>query len=638
MSGVFGYCGPGARDARSVADHMGSALRRLPHQRMAVTPAAPGVALGIHGPKSLAQTVESVASPDGRFRLWLVGDLIDVGLEAPSDGQVAVPGASDEARLVLEHYRTAGISGLTSLSGGFLVALWDAEERELILVNDRFGLYPHYFTIVSGGFVFAPELKPLQFAPGFRAQLDLVAVAEFIRFQHLLGDRTWLEGVSVLPYGSIVRFRPDEARLTVTRYWDWDRVPRLEMSFNEGVDAAAGCFRSAVTARIRPRERAGVFLSGGLDSRLTAGVIAARQPVDTFTFGHPGCRDVQYARRVARSLGTRHHEHRLVGGAWVLEQMARHLALTEGFHGWHHMHGISMLEEAGEWIDVNLTGWDGGTILRAYAVNPQRDLALRRCRDGQELERLLFESMSQQLTWPGLSDHEAEALTARTLPQLPDLASGSVHDQFRRAIGFDSDRRADYFVAQQHVRRMSVNIVVMARSQLAVRCPYFDYALVDLCYGLPDAVRTDPSLVRAVLQRLAPALTWIPYEADLRLPHPSAGVRWVHALPRRAAHRLGRAGIRLWSERPRLYADYEQYLREDLRSWAEGLLFDRRTADRGFFDQAEVRALWERHLSGRELWTIGKISPLITVEQVCRYLVDGDPAEAAALGPTPGIR
>jgi asparagine synthase (glutamine-hydrolysing) len=31
----------------------------------------------------------------------------------------------------------------------------------------------------------------------------------------------------------------------------------------------------------------------------------------------------------------------------------------------------------------------------------------------------------------------------------------------------------------------------------------------------------------------------------------------------------------------------------------------------------------ERHLSGREHWTIGKIAPLITYEMMLRWFVDG---------------
>lgn len=72
---------------------------------------------------------------------------------------------------------------------------------------------------------------------------------------------------------------------------------------------------------------------------------------------------------------------------------------------------------------------------------------------------------------------------------------------------------------------------------------------------------------------------------------------------------------------------YEHYLRTDLRAWSEGILFDGRLNERELFDSTAVRALWERHQRGNELWTIGKIAPLISVELVIRALLD-EPPEA----------
>ena len=47
------------------------------------------------------------------------------------------------------------------------------------------------------------------------------------------------------------------------------------------------------------------------------------------------------------------------------------------------------------------------------------------------------------------------------------------------------------------------------------------------------------------------------------------------------------------------------------------------------FDPDEVRRLWERHLRGDELWTIGKVAPLITIELVLRSLMDEHSSIAA---------
>ncbi|NCC32768.1 MAG: hypothetical protein EOM24_12220 [Chloroflexia bacterium] len=87
----------------------------------------------------------------------------------------------------------------------------------------------------------------------------------------------------------------------------------------------------------------------------------------------------------------------------------------------------------------------------------------------------------------------------------------------------------------------------------------------------------------------------------------------------------------LFPQRPRLYADYEAYLRTDLRNWAESVLFDQRTIERGLFDQAAVRSLWQQHLAGDQLWTIGKIAPLLTLEMVMRRLFEDAAPEGREL-------
>lgn len=69
-------------------------------------------------------------------------------------------------------------------------------------------------------------------------------------------------------------------------------------------------------------------------------------------------------------------------------------------------------------------------------------------------------------------------------------------------------------------------------------------------------------------------------------------------------------------------ADYENYLRHELRPWAESILFDPRTEQHGFFEMDFVRALLERHDAGIESLTLGKIAPLITFEMVLRALFD----------------
>lgn len=130
------------------------------------------------------------------------------------------------------------------------------------------------------------------------------------------------------------------------------------------------------------------------------------------------------------------------------------------------------------------------------------------------------------------------------------------------------------------------------------------------------------SLHRAILQRETPNLALVPYEDDEMLPTSREGLRRVQGVGVRLKRRINKHVFPLFRQRSKLYADYENYLRQELRPWAEAILFDRRTEERGLFSPEYLRTLMARHVSGKEPWTLGKIAPLITLEMVFRRYFD----------------
>lgn len=629
MSGVFGCVGAGGSGwEASLVERMGERMKHRPHQVIEGGSPREGVALGRIGIGIFNRDVQPVRSADGKVWVCLTGEFFHQAarrVEMVKAGMLREDG--DDGELALRVYLGEGAEGLTKLEGEFTVAVWDGRIGELVLVNDRFGLYPHYIAHTGGRFVFAPEIKGVLCAPGVSKRLNLTAIAEYVRFQQMLGDKTWFEDVLLLPPASLVRYRPWDDRLSITRYWDWDEIgEQPAISFGEAVEECIRLFQRGVDARIRGPYRVGVYLSGGLDSRTIVGFIDGRVPVTTITYGAAGCRDVVYAAEIARRAGSDHHWFPFVDGRWVEEYAPLHLALTEGMHSWMHSHGISTLDEARKMIDVNLTGWDGGTVLGGVIADYERDAYYRDASSEVDLVQRLYEGLCQKFTWPGLTEAEAGTLFSDGSDgALRWAALDSLREELARTTHYPPRRRVDYFYVAQHDRRSTQNLVVFTRSAIEVRCPFFDYDLVAFVYSLPEHFRTVPAFIRQIITRRMPRLATVPYEKDDLLPHCSKLVHHSHATLRRGKNWINRHILPLFPQRPRLYTDYENYLRTDLREWAEGILFDRRTLERGLFDPAAVRALWERHLGGQELWTIGKVAPLITIEMVLRYLHDGDP-------------
>jgi len=530
------------------------------------------------------------------------------------------PGADTDEQTALSLYEQHGPEFARHLNGAFIIAVWDEARQKLVIANDRFALYPLYYACHAGCLIFAPEVKGVLCDPGVPRQLDLTALAQYMRFQHLFGERTFFEDVVMLPNASVLVYDLATAACRVTPYWSWADIPdRAPIRFEEAVEETGRLLRAAVQRLSGDSYRPGVYLSGGLDSRILLGLVE-RRPVVSVTYGARDCRDVYYARRIAQAVGSDHHWFDLPDGRWVKEQADFHLVLTEGFHSWIHAHGISTLPRARQWIDVNLTGWDGGTLMgHPDAIEPGQTHAV----DDAALTTHLFYLFNQKFTWPSLTEAEEALLyTERLAPEMRGRAFDSFRAELAPYLRYRSDVRAEYFFFRHHCGRLTNNLVTFYRSHVEMRFPFFDYDLFDFIYSLPARLRANRRLYRAVIQQETPRLAYIPYDHDELLPTTRRAVWAAHAVAVKLRNRFNQSVWPRLPGRPTLYADYEGYLRRELRDWAEGILFDKRTVERGIFNPAFVRTLMKRHLSGQEQWTIGKIAPLITYEMMLRALYD----------------
>jgi asparagine synthase (glutamine-hydrolysing) len=544
----------------------------------------------------------------GEFHNWEALSK-DGAREAKSDEQIA-----------LALYEKLGEDFASQLNGTFIIAIWDKTRDRLLIANDRFGLYPLFYTCRAGRLIFAPEMKAILCDETFPRKLDLTALAQYIRFQQLLGERTFFEDIELLPGASLLVYDLSVASCSVRPYWTFDDIPhRPQVSFDEAVEEAGRLLRRAVQRLSDDAYRPGVYLSGGFDSRTILGMIE-RRPIVSFTYGMHNCRDVHYARRIAKVVGSDHYWFDLPDGQWVKEHVDLHLALTEGFHSWIHAHGISTLPHARQLMDVNISGMDGGTIMGdADTIEPlQLDVV-----DDAALVTRLFHLFNQKYTWPSVTEPEESLLYCEAMRKtLQGLAFDSFQTELSHYLDYRSDVRSGYFYIDNHCRRLTFNMVTFTRSHIEVRFPFFDYDLFDWLYSLPAQVRANKFLFRTIIRRETPRLARIPNNHDEFLPTTQPLVRGMHALAIKLKRRFNRHLWPIFPELYTLYADYESYLCGELRDWAEDILFDRRTVERGIFNPAFLRTLMDRHLSGLEEWTIGKIAPVMTYEMMLRRFHD----------------
>jgi asparagine synthase (glutamine-hydrolysing) len=620
MSGVFGVIDPGRQiDVRSVADKIAASMC---HRDWFVTDShvddERNLALGRVGIGIFNATPQPVWNSARTVALVMAGEFYN--RDALRKSVIGECAQESDEQLALALYERVGDGFAGRLNGAFIVAIWDKERNRVLVANDRFGLYPLFYACRGGRLIFAPEMKGILCDETFPRRLDLTALAQYIRFQHLLGERTFFEDIELLPSGSVLTYDLSTASCGVRSYWTFHDIPyRPEVSFDEAVEETGRLLRRAVQRLSGDGCRPGVYLSGGLDSRTILGMVE-RRPVVSLTYGARNCRDVYYACRIAKAVGSDHHWFNLPNGNWIKEQVDFHLDLTEGLHSWIHAHGISTLPQARQLMDVNLTGWGGGTVMgHQDSVEPLQTSAV----DDAAFVTRMFYLFNQKFTWPSVTEAEESLLYCDGMrEQVQGLALDSFRDEISSYLGQRPDVRGEYFYIRNHCRRLTQNLVTFGRSHVEVRFPFFDYDLFDFLYSLPAAVRGHQVLYRAVIQREIPRLACIPYDHDEFLPTTRRLMRDGQALMVKLKRRCNRHLGSIFPERHTLYADYENYLRAELREWAEDVLFDSRTTERDIFNPVFLRSLMSRHMSGLEEWTIGKIAPIMTYEMMLRKFYD----------------
>jgi asparagine synthase (glutamine-hydrolysing) len=234
---------------------------------------------------------------------------------------------------ILPHlYEEYGPDMVQHLNGMFVFALWDDRRRRLFIARDRFGEKPLYWGVFDDTLLFASEPKVLLAHPSVRPNLNLNALRQYLSYDYVPAPLSIYEGISKLPAAHTLTLETGEIK--VERYW------RLSYKTKDPVPSvadAAEYLRELLADSVRMRLVSdvplGILLSGGIDSSVVAAlaVRASSETVKTFSisFAESSFDESQYARAVAKFLGTDHHEERFSAslaanlvseiGAWMDE-------------------------------------------------------------------------------------------------------------------------------------------------------------------------------------------------------------------------------------------------------------------------------------------------------------------------------
>jgi len=451
---------------------------------------------------------------DAAGRSWLVynGELYNFReLRAELEKEGVRFRSEGDSEVLLQALRTWGEGALPRLNGMFAFAWWDADRRRLLLARDRYGVKPLYVRVRDGRLAFASEVKALLAFDGRRADLDLLALNEYLSFQNVFSDRTLFDGVRLLPPGHLMRVEvgpgPAPARVRTRAWWDFDFGCEEEAPEDEVAEHLAELLERAVRRQCVSDVSVGSYLSGGMDSGTVAALTAGELGrILTFTLGfdlsEASAHELHFDERaraesLARRLGTEHYECVLHAGdmeaclrdlVWALED----LRCGQCYPNWY----VARL--AGRFVKVVLSGVGGDELFGGYPWRYAAALA----RPGEDYvqnyytwwQRLVCNRDKPRLYAPAVRDRlrelgsegEGRPFVDHTLSVFQRALRADGRRRLRVDRVEDQVRNALFFECKTFLPGLLVveDKLSMAHS-LETRVPFLDNELVDFASRIP---------------------------------------------------------------------------------------------------------------------------------------------------------
>lgn len=193
-----------------------------------------------------------------------------------------------------------GLACLNRLNGFFAFGFYNAQQHQLLLARDRFGIKPLYYYNDDEKFAFASELKPLLKLTGKQA-LNTDQLYSYFRLNYSAGKQTFFKNIYRLLPGECIEL--DEHNLQIKT---WYKAP-----LQENKHQLFDLLDDAVKLRLQADVPVGTFLSGGIDSSIISALAKKHKPaLETFSIGFENEHyfdETHYSELVARHINSNHH-------------------------------------------------------------------------------------------------------------------------------------------------------------------------------------------------------------------------------------------------------------------------------------------------------------------------------------------
>ena len=234
-----------------------------------------------------------------------------------------------DTEVVLRGFLEWDVDCFKRLHGMFAAALWNEDQKRLVLVRDRMGIKPLYLYSAGDDLYFGSEMKVLFEHPEIPRHLSLTGLNYFLSLNYIPTPHTMVEGITKLEPGHWLEWR--SGRVSKGAYWKLSSRVDSKWTLDSSKERLDELLKASIKEHLIADVPLGIWASGGVDSSTIlhyASEVAGRK-LKTFSVSFLGRKfdESPYFRMIAEEYETDHHEFDLNPNlelASAIEKMSWH--------------------------------------------------------------------------------------------------------------------------------------------------------------------------------------------------------------------------------------------------------------------------------------------------------------------------
>ncbi|MEL6896601.1 MAG: asparagine synthase-related protein [Planctomycetota bacterium] len=180
--------------------------------------------------------------------------------------------STSDTQIVHAGFEAWNVAIATRIAGPFVLVILDTKRKSFLAATDPTGLRQLFFHTKPGQIVFSPDVRQVIAGAGIRTLVSREKLCEYLSPVSVIDegiscpDRSYFDGVSAVPYGSILSISRGREP-TLTKYW---RPPTTlfnqRMDLQDWANEFRRIFFDVVSGHLHSKYPIGTELSGGVDS------------------------------------------------------------------------------------------------------------------------------------------------------------------------------------------------------------------------------------------------------------------------------------------------------------------------------------------------------------------------------------